>query len=94
VIGPALVLAVLIGIFHVGLYVLIRGTAGGQLPLLVVAATMGAWAGDAVGGRLGFDLMRMGDFHIIAASLMAWVGIGVVAVVAILGPERRPGIGR
>ena len=34
---PSLVLSVLVGIFHAALYVLIRGTAGGRLPLLVVA---------------------------------------------------------
>ena len=89
-IGPAPVLALLVGVFHTGLYVLIRGTAGGQLPLLVLAAFLGAWAGDEVGGRLGLDLFRIGDFRLVAASLMAWVGIGVVAIVAVLGPTRRP----
>jgi hypothetical protein len=93
VIGPAPVLALLVGVFHTGLYVLIRGTAGGQLPLLVLAAFLGAWAGDEVGGRLGLDLFRIGDFRLVAASLMAWVGIGVVAIVAVLGPTRRPKVG-
>jgi len=92
-IGPAPVLALLVGIFHTGLYVLIRGSAGGQLPLLVLAAVLGAWAGDAVGGRLGIDLLRIGDFRLLSASAMAWVGIGFVSVVAILGPTRRPKVG-
>ena len=92
-IGPAPVLALLVGVFHTALYVLIRGTAGGQLPLLVLAAFLGAWAGDEVGARLGLDLLRIGDFRLVAASLMAWVGIGVVAVVAVLGPTRRPKVG-
>jgi hypothetical protein len=42
VIGPALILAILVGVFHSALFVLIRGSAGGQLPLLVLAATL-AW---------------------------------------------------
>ena len=92
-IGPAPVLALLVGIFHTGLYVLIRGSAGGQLPLLVLAAILGAWAGDAVGGRLGIDLLRIGDFRLLSASAMAWVGIGFVSVVAILGPTRRRKVG-
>lgn len=92
--GPAPVLAILVGVFHAALFVLIRGSAGGQLPLLVVAAALGAWAGDAIGGRLGLDLLRIGDFRLVAASLMAWVGIGIVATVAILGPERRARLGR
>jgi hypothetical protein len=86
---PAPILAILVGIFHTGLFVVIRGSAGGQLPLLVIAAALGAWAGDALGARLGIDLLRIGDFRLVAASAMAWVGIGIVAIVAILGPERR-----
>ena len=92
-IPPAPVLALLVGVFHTGLYVLIRGTAGGQLPLLVLAAFLGAWAGDELGARLGLDLLRIGDFRLIAASLLAWVGIGMVAIIAILGPTRRPRVG-
>ena len=92
-IGPAPVLALLVGIFHTGLYVLIRGSAGGQLPLLVIAAFLGAWAGDEVGARLGLDLLRIGDFRLVAASLLAWVGIGTISIVAVLGPTRRPKVG-
>jgi hypothetical protein len=88
-IGPAIVLAVLVGVFHTALFVLIRGSAGGQLPLLLVAASLGAWAGDELGGRLGLDLLRIGDFRLVAASLLAWLAIGLVAIVAILGPTRR-----
>ena len=92
-IGPAPVLALLVGIFNTSLYVLIRGSAGGQLPLLVLAAFLGAWAGDAIGARLGIDLLRIGDYHLVAASVMAWVGIGFVTLVAVLGPSRRPKVG-
>ena len=88
-IGPAIVLAILVGVFHTALFVLIRGSAGGQLPLLVAAAALGAWAGDELGGRLGLDLVRIGDFRLVTASLLAWVAIGLVALVAILGPTRR-----
>jgi hypothetical protein len=93
VIGPAPVLAVLVGIFHAALYVLIRGSAGGRLPLLVGAAVLGAWAGDELGSRLGIDLFRIGDFRLLAASALAWVGIGFVAIVAVLGPAGRPRTG-
>jgi hypothetical protein len=88
---PSLVLSVLVGSFHTALSVLIRGTAGGRLPLLAIAAILGAWAGDALAGRLGFDLLRIGDYHLLGASIMAWVGIALVTVVAVLGPApRRP----
>lgn len=87
-IEPAPVLAVIVGLFHVSAYVFIRGRAGARLPLLIVGAVLGAWAGDAVGSRLAFDPLRIGDFHLLAASLVAWLAIGLVAILSILVPER------
>jgi len=88
VIGPALVLSAVLALFHVSLYVFIRDGAGNRLPLLLLAAFLGAWAGDAIGGRLDVDPLRIGDFHVLAASVVAWLGIGFVAVLAVLGPDR------
>ena len=85
---PALILAILVGIFHASLYVMIRGSAGGRLPIIVIAAILGAWAGDALGDRLGITLLSIGDFRLLAASALAWVGIGISSAVAILGPTR------
>jgi hypothetical protein len=89
VIGPAVVLAAILALFHVSAYVFIRGSAGTRLPWLLVGAFLGAWAGDALGGRLDVDPVRIGDFHVVSASILAWVAIGLVAVLAILGPDRR-----
>lgn len=83
---PSLVLSVLVGAFHAAVSVLVRGSAGGRLPVIVVAAILGAWAGDAVMGRLGMDLLTIGDYQLLGASIMAWVGIAMVSVVAVLGP--------
>jgi hypothetical membrane protein len=85
---PALILAVLVGTFHASLSVLIRGSAGGRLPIIVAAAILGAWAGDALGDRLGVTLLSIGDFRLVAASILAWVGIGISSAVAALGPSR------
>ena len=87
--NPALILAILVGVFHASLFVLIRGTAGGRLLVIVLAAILGAWAGDALADRLGFDVLMIGDFHLLAASIVAWVGIGIATAVAILGPSVR-----
>ena len=87
--GPALILAVLVGLFHASLFVLIRGNAGGRLPIIVIAAILGAWAGDALGGRLGINVLTIGDFHLLTASIVAWIGIAISTAVAILGPTAR-----
>lgn len=87
--GPAPVLALLVGVFHVSIYVLIRGRAEQRVPILILAAFLGAWAGDALMGRLGIDPLRIGDFHLLGASILAWVGIVVVTIVAVLG-QREP----
>jgi hypothetical protein len=93
VLGPALVLAILVGAFWTAFAVLVTGAGGGRLPFVLVLAILGAWAGDALGGRLDLDLLRIGDFRLVAASAGAWAGIGLAALVAVLGPARRPGPG-
>lgn len=91
-IEPAIVLSMLVGVFHAALSVLIRGSAGGRLPLIVLAAILGAWAGDALMDRLGLEVLTLGDYQLLGASIVAWVGIIVVQVMAVLGPAdpRRP----
>jgi hypothetical protein len=88
-IGPAPLLAALVGTFSTALFIFLRGSAGGRAVVLLVAAILGAWAGDALGGRLGVDLLRIGDFRPVTAVLVAWAGLGIVSVIAILGPSRR-----
>lgn len=81
-------MAVLVGIVATATYVFVRGSVGARLPLLVLAAILGAGAGDSLGGRLGVDLFRLGDFRLPAAVVGAGLGIGFVSIVAALGPER------
>ena len=89
-VGPALVLALVVGAFHTCLYMLLRGSAGVRILLILVAAVLGALAGQALGARLG-DPVRLGDFSLIWASAIAWVGIAIVAVATTLGPSRQRG---
>ncbi len=88
-IGPSLLLALLLGLVHTGLYVLVRGQSGGRLPLTYGAAALGSWAGAAVGAQAGMTFLAIGDFALIPASVVAWLGIGFVAIVSTLGPDRR-----
>jgi len=88
-IGPAPVLAALVGVGWTAFFVLVRGAAGGRLPFVAVLAAIGAWAGDAIDGRLGLDPVRLGDFHLLAASVGAVTGIALVVLVSVLGPTRQ-----
>ena len=88
-VDPALILGVLVGIFNaaaVRAHPRLAPAAGCRCSS--VAAILGAWAGDALGARLGLDLLPIGDFRLVAASVVAWLGIAFVSVVAILGPTR------
>jgi len=86
-IGPAPVLAVLVGAFHAGLYLFIRGRFGRILPVVLIASILGALAGQALGSRLG-DPLAIGDFGLLWSSLLAWVGIVIAAAAAMLAPRR------
>jgi hypothetical protein len=86
-IGPAPILSLIVGAFHTGLYLLIRGSAGVRLPFVLVAAVVGAYGGQALGGRLG-DPLLIGDFGLAWASALAWMGIGIIVAASMLAPTR------
>ncbi len=88
-IGPGLPLALLLGLVNTAIYVLIRGESGGRLPLTYLAAVLGSWAGASIGAMTGMTLVAIGDFALIPATIVSWLGIGFVAIVATLGPDRR-----
>lgn len=89
ILDPALPLAVLVGLVHTAIYVLVRGDAGGRLPVTFGAAVLGAWAGAAVGTRVGITWLAIGDFSLIPASMVAWLAIAIVAILTTLGPQSR-----
>ena len=92
-ISPSIVLSAVLAVFHVSIYVLVRGRAGARVPILLVAAFLGAWAGDAVGGRLGGDPLVLGDYSLVTASVVAWLGIAIVVGLSLLGSVRGPQAG-
>jgi hypothetical protein len=86
-IGPAPVLAVLVGLFHTGGYLVIRGSIGLRLPFVAIAAILGAFAGQQLGARLGDPLM-IGDFGLAWSSVVAWIGIVLIVAASVLSPAR------
>ncbi|MEO8626107.1 MAG: hypothetical protein ABI452_05345 [Candidatus Limnocylindrales bacterium] len=86
-IAPAPLLSVLVGLFHTGLYLLIRGAGGLRLAFVGLAAILGAYAGQALGARLG-DPLQIGDFGLVYASALAWAGILIIAAASVMASAR------
>jgi len=86
-IGPAPVLALLVGLFWTGVYLLIRGAGGLIVPVVAVAAILGAYAGQQLGLRLG-DPLLIGDFGLLWSSVVSWIGIVLIVAASMLSPSR------
>jgi len=46
---------------------------------------------DLLGGAIGFDLLRIGDMHVLAASIVAQLLMLAVTLLSALGPVRVEG---
>ena len=79
VLEPAFVLSLLVGAFHTCMYIVIRGRLGWHIPVVLIGAILGALAGQAIGAQVG-DLLRLGDYSLLWASALAWMGIGIAVV--------------
>jgi len=91
---PWLVLVGLVATGNLALLLLIRGRWGRLSLLLALAALGGTVAGDAVAGRTGLELLRIGDFHLVAASVgaqVAMLAVLLVATVVTAAPDGRTG---
>jgi hypothetical protein len=87
---PAFVLSVLVGAFNTCVYVFVRGRLGWHLPLVLIGAILGALAGQAVGARVG-DVLRIGDYCLVWATALSWLGIGIGVVTgSIVGRHPEP----
>ncbi len=87
---PAFALSLLVGAFQTCVYMFVRGRLGWHLPAVLVGAVLGALAGQAVGARVG-DVLLIGDYSLLWASAMAWLGIGIALVTSgLVGHKPEP----
>lgn len=86
--GPWLVWVPLLALINLLVFIAIRGRWGRIVLLLAAASVAGIVIGDWVGERLGLELLRIGDMHVLAASAMAQLLMLAVALLGALGPIR------
>jgi hypothetical protein len=86
--GPWLVWVPLLALVNLLVFVAIRGRWGRIVLVLGLASVAGVVIGDWVGERLGLEVLRIGDMHVVAASIGAQVMMVAVTLLAALGPVR------
>jgi hypothetical protein len=85
---PWLIWVPMLALINLLVFIAIRGRWGRSVLALAVAAVLGVVIGDFLGERTGLELLRIGDMHVLAASVAAQVLMLAVALLGALGPIR------
>lgn len=85
---PWMLLAGLVAGMNWAALLAIRGRWGRIAVILAVASVLGVAAGDAIGGRTGLELVRVGEMHVLAASVGAQLAMLATLLLAGLVPGR------
>jgi hypothetical protein len=70
---PWLLITALLATINLAGLLVLRGRWGRSVLALAVAAVLGTAAGDAGGRATGLEVLRLGDYHVVAASVGAQV---------------------
>jgi hypothetical protein len=74
-IASGLVLGFLLSTIYGALFHLIVGGRPRKLVLYVIASWVGFALGHFLGDLLGFELLKLGAIHLLAASLGSWLAL-------------------
>lgn len=85
---PWLVWIPLLAAINLFVFVAIRGRWGRIVFVLAVASVVGVALGDWLASVTGVEIVRIGDMHVIGASVMAQLLMVAVTLLAALGPVR------
>lgn len=85
---PWLIWVPLLSLINLLVFIAVRGRWGKSVVALAVAAVIGVVIGDQVAARTGLELLRIGDMHVLAASVTAQVLMLAVSLLGALGPIR------
>ena len=86
--GPWVIWVPLLALLNWLVFLAIRGRWGRSALALALAAVIGVVIGDQVAERTGLEVLRVGDMHVLAASVAAQVLMLVVSLLSALGPIR------
>jgi hypothetical protein len=82
---PWLLITALLATINLTGLLALRGRWGRSVLALAVAALLGTAAGDAVGRATGLEVLRLGDYHVVAASVGAQLlMLGTLLLAALL----------
>lgn len=84
---PWMLLTALVAAINLAGFIALRGRWGRIVLPLAIASLVGTVAGDAVGSRTGLEPMRLGDYHVVAASVGAQLAMLVTLLLTALFPS-------
>jgi len=87
---PWMVLTAFVAAINLMVFTALRGRWDRRLLILFLASLLGTATGNAIGARTGLELVRIGDFHLLAACLAAQLAMLATDLLAQLGPSRPP----
>jgi len=85
---PWLVWIPLLAAINMFVFVAIRGRWGRIVLVLAVASVVGVALGDWLASVTGVEIVRIGDMHVVGASVMAQLLMVAVTLLVALGPVR------
>ena len=85
---PWLLWVPLLALINLLVFLTVRGRWGRAVIALAVASVIGVVIGDQVASRTGLELLRIGDMHVLAASVSAQLLMLIVSLLGALGPIR------
>ena len=86
--SPWVPLIIFVAVLNLLGFIIVRNRWGSITVLLLLAAIGGAVAGDLIGARTGLEPFRLGDVHVVMASIGAQLAMIAVVLLAALGPDR------
>lgn len=85
---PWLIWIPLVAVINLLLFIAVRGRWGKSVLVLAVASIAGVVIGDQVAARTGLEVLRIGDMHLVAASVGAQILMVAFTLLSALGPIR------